>query len=237
MISNNQQQLEEQVKSHSLFVSSFIDTFFLVSIITILVVVGLSFIHIATFQSNTLKYDYAVDWDHDTKLKINVDMTIAMSCGGKCQRRSERPSLERLAFSFSDRLWCPRHHQYESDGKVSSDEDGGCRKESISIDQWKTGRGRHLVRIVSSTTIGIWSTASRLQVNSTAVPCHSRFTLVEWSHHRTNARSVNWSTASSVISHGFFREVKLDRRKDACRLHGTLEVNKLAGNFHIILGK
>ncbi|CAF1218374.1 unnamed protein product [Adineta ricciae] len=33
------------------------------------------------------------------------------------------------------------------------------------------------------------------------------------------------------------REVKLDRPHDACRLHGTLEVNKLAGNFHIILGK
>ncbi|CAF2599562.1 unnamed protein product [Rotaria sp. Silwood2] len=33
------------------------------------------------------------------------------------------------------------------------------------------------------------------------------------------------------------REVKLDRKPDACRLHGTLEVNKLAGNFHIILGK
>ncbi|UJR27161.1 hypothetical protein I4U23_008459 [Adineta vaga] len=33
------------------------------------------------------------------------------------------------------------------------------------------------------------------------------------------------------------REVKLNRPHDACRLHGTLEVNKLAGNFHIILGK
>jgi hypothetical protein len=34
-----------------------------------------------------------------------------------------------------------------------------------------------------------------------------------------------------------FREIKLERKPDACRLHGTLEVNKLAGNFHIILGK
>lgn len=80
----------------SFFVCSFIDTLLLVSIITILVVIGLSCIHIATFQSNTLKYDYNVDWDHDSKLKINVDMTIAMSCAGKCQRRVEKPELEHL---------------------------------------------------------------------------------------------------------------------------------------------
>jgi hypothetical protein len=35
----------------------------------------------------------------------------------------------------------------------------------------------------------------------------------------------------------YFREIKLEQKADACRLHGTLEVNKLAGNFHIILGK
>ncbi len=29
----------------------------------------------------------------------------------------------------------------------------------------------------------------------------------------------------------------MEQKTDACRLHGTLEVNKLAGNFHIILGK
>ncbi len=52
----------------------------LVSIITIIAVICLSIVHIATFQNNTLKYDYNVDWDHDSKLKINVDMTIAMNC-------------------------------------------------------------------------------------------------------------------------------------------------------------
>ena len=60
----------------------------LVSIITIAAVIVLSFIHIATFQNNTLKYDYAVDWDHDSKLKINVDMTVAMNCPCKFIVRS-----------------------------------------------------------------------------------------------------------------------------------------------------
>ncbi|CAF4425179.1 unnamed protein product, partial [Adineta steineri] len=32
-------------------------------------------------------------------------------------------------------------------------------------------------------------------------------------------------------------EIQLEQKTDSCRLHGTLEVNKLAGNFHIILGK
>lgn len=39
-----------------------------------------------------------------------------------------------MSFSFSDRLWRARHHQYESNGKVSSEDDDGCRKESVSID-------------------------------------------------------------------------------------------------------
>ena len=55
----------------------------LVSILTMIVVICLSITHIITFQSNTLKYDYAVDWDHDSKLKINVDMTVAMGCACK----------------------------------------------------------------------------------------------------------------------------------------------------------
>ena len=57
--------------------------FDLVSIITIIAVCVLCIVHIATFQNNTLKYDYDVDWDHDSKLKIHVDMTIAMNCPRK----------------------------------------------------------------------------------------------------------------------------------------------------------
>jgi hypothetical protein len=83
MILNNQQQQEEQVKKFFCFTSIINNSYILVSIITILAVICLSIIHIATFQSNTLKYDYNVDWDHDSKLKINIDMTVAMSCAGK----------------------------------------------------------------------------------------------------------------------------------------------------------
>jgi hypothetical protein len=34
-----------------------------------------------------------------------------------------------------------------------------------------------------------------------------------------------------------FREIEPEGPADACRIHGTLEVNKVAGNFHITAGK
>jgi endoplasmic reticulum-Golgi intermediate compartment protein 2 len=34
-----------------------------------------------------------------------------------------------------------------------------------------------------------------------------------------------------------FREIIPIKPKDACRFHGTLELTKVAGNFHIIFGK
>ena len=33
------------------------------------------------------------------------------------------------------------------------------------------------------------------------------------------------------------REMTPPRPKDACRIHGTFELNKISGNFHIIYGK
>ena len=35
----------------------------------------------------------------------------------------------------------------------------------------------------------------------------------------------------------YFREDKPTGQPDACRIHGTLVVNKVAGNFHITAGK
>ena len=77
-ITNSRRLPEEQVIYSTRFQS--IIAFSLVSIITILAVFVLSIIHIATFQNNILKYDYDVDWDHDSKLKIHIDMTVAMNC-------------------------------------------------------------------------------------------------------------------------------------------------------------
>ena len=34
-----------------------------------------------------------------------------------------------------------------------------------------------------------------------------------------------------------YREVTPDTPTDGCRFHGSLEVNKVAGNFHITAGK
>lgn len=81
-ITNNRRTPEELVKPIDCLRCEFNIGFFssLVSIITILAVLVLSVIHIATFQNNTLKYDYDVDWDHDSKLRIHIDMTVAMNC-------------------------------------------------------------------------------------------------------------------------------------------------------------
>ncbi|CAF3446911.1 unnamed protein product [Rotaria sp. Silwood1] len=154
-----------------------------ISIITIIVVIGLSIIHIATFQSNILKYDYDVDWDHDSKLKINVDMTVAMSC----------------SLIGSDVLDITNTNPLES-GKLDEE------------DTWFELSPRQQKAF------------NRLQTG---------YKLIRQQYHAIH--DLLW-LSGHTIEQLPEREVKLDRKPDACRLHGTLEVNKLAGNFHIILG-
>lgn len=154
------------------------------SILTIVIVVILSFIHIITFQSNTLKYDYDVDWDHDSKLKINVDMTIAMNCH----------------LIGSDVLDITNTNPMES-GKLDEEE------------TW------------FELTPQQQTVFNRLQTG---------YRLIREQYHALH--DLLW-LSGHTIEELPKREIQLEQQPDACRLHGTLEVNKLAGNFHIILGK
>ncbi|CAF0745660.1 unnamed protein product [Didymodactylos carnosus] len=51
-----------------------------IAVLTATVVLCLIFIHIVSFRNTLLKYDYSVDWDHESKLKINIDLTVATQC-------------------------------------------------------------------------------------------------------------------------------------------------------------
>jgi len=154
------------------------------SIITIIMVIVLSIIHILTFQTNTLKYNYDVDWDHDSKLTIHVDLTVAMLCSS----------------IGSDVLDVTNTNPMES---------GQLKEEDTWFELSPNQRDAF----------------ESLQMGYKMIRRH---------YHAIH--DLLW-LKGHVIEELPKREVQLNRPHDACRLHGTLEVNKLAGNFHIILGK
>ena len=53
----------------------------------------------------------------------------------------------------------------------------------------------------------------------------------------TSEMSSNCGRVSIDFSFSFDRESLPNRPHDACRLHGTLQLTKVAGNFHVTAGK
>ncbi|GBO12947.1 Endoplasmic reticulum-Golgi intermediate compartment protein 2, partial [Araneus ventricosus] len=51
-----------------------------VSILSFIVIIILVYTEIRYYSSSQLKFEYSVDHDIDSKLKINVDLTVAMPC-------------------------------------------------------------------------------------------------------------------------------------------------------------
>ncbi|CAF0917981.1 unnamed protein product [Didymodactylos carnosus] len=159
---------------------------FLVALITALVVLCLTFIRIITFENTSLKYDYSVDWDHESKLKINVDITIATQC----------------MFIGSDVLDVTNKNPLEA-GKLDEE------------DTWFE---------LSNTQARAFK---NLQIGNE---------LLRKQYHAIH--DVIWLDGFNMHNEQLpKREINPDRPKDACRFHGTLEVTKVAGNFHIIMGK
>ncbi|KAG1657247.1 Endoplasmic reticulum-Golgi intermediate compartment protein 2 [Nymphon striatum] len=156
-----------------------------ISIFCFILILILVISEINFFLKSNFKFNYGVDTDLDSKLKINVDMTIAMPCNAigadvldvTNQNAQTYGSLEEhdVFFELTD-------EQRES---------------------WNYQRrvNQHIRREYHSLQELIW---------------------------RSGAPKVVYDMDQNA-----------DRNKvpDACRLTGSLTVNKLAGNFHITAGK
>jgi hypothetical protein len=60
-------------------------TSFAVSVVTCCLITWLLYAEISYYLDAHFKFKFLPDTDFDAKLKINVDLTVAMPCHGKCR--------------------------------------------------------------------------------------------------------------------------------------------------------
>ncbi|XP_029455856.1 endoplasmic reticulum-Golgi intermediate compartment protein 2 [Rhinatrema bivittatum] len=156
-----------------------------VSIIAFTTMALLSIMEFFVYRNTWMKYEYEVDKDFSSKLRINIDITVAM----KCQ------------YVGADVLDLAETMVTSADGLVY---------EPVIFDlspqqrQWQ----RMLLLI-----------HNRLQEE------HSLQDVI--------FKSAIKSATTAMPP----REDHSSQPRDACRIHGHLYVNKVAGNFHITVGK
>uniref|UniRef100_A0A8D1R122 Endoplasmic reticulum-Golgi intermediate compartment protein n=1 Tax=Sus scrofa TaxID=9823 RepID=A0A8D1R122_PIG len=156
-----------------------------VSLIAFTTMALLTIMEFSVYQDTWMKYEYEVDKDFSSKLRINIDITVAM----KCQ------------YVGADVLDLAETMVASTDGLVY---EPAIFDLSPQQKEWQ----RMLQRI-----------QSRLQEE------HSLQDVIFKSA---------FKSASTALPP---REDDSSQPPDACRIHGHLYVNKVAGNFHITVGK
>ncbi|XP_053384719.1 endoplasmic reticulum-Golgi intermediate compartment protein 2-like isoform X2 [Mercenaria mercenaria] len=158
-----------------------------ISVVTFVFIAILMISEIQYYANTLLKFDYDVDTEVDGKIKINVDMTVAMRCehiGADVldQTGQDTHSFGTLKMDNTHYELSPRQQQYHS---ITQQVNQYMRDEYHAIQElmWLSGHQPALKMGMPK------------------------------------------------------REVEPSGPPDACRVHGTLEVNKVAGNFHITAGK
>ncbi|XP_045778473.1 endoplasmic reticulum-Golgi intermediate compartment protein 2 [Maniola jurtina] len=156
------------------------------SVITFFIIMWLVYSEVTYFLDSNLVFKFVPDTDMDEKLRINIDITIAMPCSNIGADILDSTSQSVFGFGElqeEDTWWELTQEQQDAFDAVKYI-NSYLREEYHSIWQllWKKGHG---------------------SVRATIPP----------------------------------RKTKPNRRPDACRLHGVLILNKVAGNFHITLGK
>ncbi|CAL1267184.1 unnamed protein product [Larinioides sclopetarius] len=157
-----------------------------VSILSFIVIIILVYTEIRYYSSSQLKFEYSVDHDIDSKLKINVDITVAMPCSKigadildvTNQNTQSFGELEEELTHFE--LTPPHRAQWDTMQKINL----YIREEYHAIQDliWKEGYSNILKGLPTGNDIPVG-------------------------------------------------------KPDACRLRGSLVVNKVSGNFHITAGK
>lgn len=158
-----------------------------ISVVTFVFILILVISEIQYYASSLLKFDYEVDTEVDGKIKINIDMTVAMRCehiGADVldQTGQDTYSFGTLEMDNTHYELSPRQQHYHD---ITRHVNEYMRNEYHAIQElmWLSGH----------------QPALRMGMPK--------------------------------------REVEPTGPLDACRVHGTLEVNKVAGNFHITAGK
>ncbi|XP_052797939.1 endoplasmic reticulum-Golgi intermediate compartment protein 2-like isoform X1 [Mya arenaria] len=158
------------------------------SLVTFLVIGILIFSEILYYTNTSLKFDYQVDTEVEGKIKINIDMTIAMKCQNIGADVLDQTGQD--THSFGSLNMDPTH--YALSPKQQSYRDLTRRVNEYLKDEY------HAIQEL------LWLSGHSpgIQIGRTAS-----------------------------------KEEPREGPPDACRVHGTLEVNKVAGNFHITAGK
>lgn len=156
-----------------------------VSLIAFTTMALLTIMEFSVYQDTWMKYEYEVDKDFSSKLRINIDITVAM----KCQ------------YVGADVLDLAETMVASADGLVY---------EPVIFDlSPRQKEWQRMLQLIQS----------RLQEE------HSLQDVI--------FKSAFKSSSTALPP----REDDSSQPPDACRIHGHLYVNKVAGNFHITVGK
>ncbi|XP_078272576.1 endoplasmic reticulum-Golgi intermediate compartment protein 2 isoform X2 [Rhinoraja longicauda] len=156
-----------------------------VSIIAFTTIVLLSIMEFFVYQDTWMKYDYEVDKDFASKLRMNLDITVSMKCH---YIGADVLDLAETMVAASEGLkYEPTVFELSSRQKM-----------------WQRTLQKIRRKVQEEHSLQDLLFKSAFRGSPTALPP---------------------------------REDKLSYPHDACRIHGHLYVNKVAGNFHITVGK
>lgn len=159
-----------------------------VSILTFTMIAGLVISELFYYLDTRMKYGYDVDTDFNSKLQINIDITVAMKCDyiGADVLDSAGDSA---MYKFSGRL--------QEEPTVFE----------MSLEEKTWHRTLQTVRQALSEEHAIQDLLFQTGFDS-----------------RPSTRPPR-------------KKANTGSKNDACRLYGTLTTNKVAGNFHVTIGK
>jgi len=156
--------------------------------ISIIVFVIISFLVLSEFSyysEKELQYNYEVDFDHDSKMKFNVDITVAMPC------RSIGADV--LDSTSRDILTDQQLNEQETWFDMSPNQQ--LFHDAVAAENKRVRDDYHALHNMMF---------------------------------RSNYMNIHLPPRDNI---------PFEKPRDACRFYGTLELTKVAGNFHIIFGK
>ncbi|KAK3799895.1 hypothetical protein RRG08_044656 [Elysia crispata] len=142
---------------------------------------------VSYYASTELEFDYLVDTNYTGKVKLNIDMTVAMKCYHVGADVLDQTGQDVLGFGF-------------------------LQEEEV---YWELSpKQREYQQMVQNTNSFLTEEYHALQ-------------------------TVLWRSGNPTYNMGMPEREGLNPpgNKNACRLRGSLELNKVAGNFHITAGK
>lgn len=156
------------------------------SVITFFIIMWLIYSEVSYYLDSNLVFKFMPDIDMDEKLRINIDMTVAMPCSNLGADILDSTSQSVFGFGElqEEDTWFELTQEQQDAFDALKYINSYLSEEYHSIWQllWKKGHG---------------------SIRATIPP----------------------------------RKTKPNTRPDACRLHGVLTLNKVAGNFHVTAGK